>query len=408
MYGIALEGGGTKGAYQIGAWKALRELGIEFNVVAGTSIGSLNGAFMAMDAFDEAWDLWHNIEPNMIVAGDPKLLKKMSKLSLDYTYTDFHDMVRFTMDMITRGGLDVSPLRKLIGDMLDEQVVRQSPIRFGMVTVNLSDIKPVEVMIEDIPNGKLGDYLLASCSLPGFQSHYIDDKLFLDGGLHDNLPLNLVASSGCKKIIAIEIKGPGRRTKFTDPSVDVIRITPSGDTGGLLEFNQKVANRNIQMGYLDTLRVFQGLRGQSYYLENCPSESVFLDELLNLTDEQILGLGKSLGIRKMSPRRMLFEKIIPTLAELLNISSKKDYSDLFIGLYEYCAEKMGMERYEIYDTLDFFEQVEERLLQWNHIDKEDQSYFAQLLKSTGLYKVARKEEMLMDILFKTIIMKNKR
>lgn len=185
----------------------------------------------------------------------------------------------------------------------------------------------------------------------------------------------------------------------------MIHISPSGDTGGLLEFNQEVANRNIRMGYFDTLRIFQGLRGNQYYLENCPNEFVFLDELLNLTDEQILGLGKSLGIRKMSPKRMLFEKIIPTLAELLNISSKKDYSDLFISLYEYCAQKMGMERYEIYDTLNFFEQVEERLLNWNNIDQENQSYFSQLLKGTGLYKVARKEEMLMDILFKTIIMR---
>lgn len=405
MYGIALEGGGTKGAYQIGAWKALRELGIDFNVVAGTSIGSLNGAFMAMDAFDEAWDLWHHIEPDMIVAGDPKLLKKMSKLSFGYTYTDFHDMVRFTMDMISHGGLDVSPLRNLISDMLDEELIRQSRVEFGMVTVNLSDLKAVEVMIKDIPNGQLGDYLLASCSLPGFQNHYIDDKLFLDGGLHDNLPLNLVASTGCKKIIAIEIKGPGRRNKFKDPSVELIRITPSDDTGGLLDFNQSIVKRNIQMGYFDTIRVFKGLRGQRYYLDNCPSESVFLEELLNLTDEQILGLGKSLGIRKMSPKRMLFEKIIPTVADLLDISSKKDYSDLFIRLYEYCAEKMGMERYEVYNTVEFFEEVEKRLLQWNHVDKKDQSYFSKLLKSTGLYKVARKEEILMDILFKTIIMR---
>lgn len=403
MYGIALEGGGTKGAYQVGAWKALRELGIEFDVVAGTSIGSLNGAFMAMDAFDEAWQLWHNIEPSLIIKGDKKLIKKMGKLSFDYQ--DFDDMVKFTSKVISEGGLDITPLRRLIGDMLDEQIIRQSPIRFGMVTVNLTEMKPVEVMIEDIPNGRLGDYLLASCSLPGFQKNYIDDKLFLDGAFHDNLPMNLVASTGCKKIIAIEIGGTGLRSKLKDPSVEVIHIRPSESTGGTLEFDQEVANRNILMGYYDTMRVFRKLRGQRYYLDKCPSEKIFLDELLNLTDEQILGLGKSLGIRKMSPKRMLFEKIIPTLAEMLKISSKKDYSDLFIGLYEYCAEKMGIERYEIYDTLDFFERVEERLLDWNHIDRRDDSYFSQLLKSTGLYKVARKDELLLDILFKAIIMR---
>ena len=43
-YGLALEGGGAKGAYQIGAWKALREAGIRFSAVSGTSVGALNGA----------------------------------------------------------------------------------------------------------------------------------------------------------------------------------------------------------------------------------------------------------------------------------------------------------------------------------------------------------------------------
>jgi NTE family protein len=403
MYGIALEGGGTKGAYQLGAWKALRELGIEFNVVAGSSIGSLNGALMAMDAYDEACDLWSNMDPSRIIAGNPGLLRKMTSLSFDYK--DFHQMVQFTSKVIAEGGFDVSPLRRLIGEIIDENVIRQSPIRFGMVTVNLTDFEPVETMIEDIPKGRLGDYLLASCSLPGFQRKYIDDKRFVDGAFHDNLPLNLVASTGCKKIIAIEIKGTGIRHKINDPTVEVIHIIPSENTGGTLEFSQERANRNIQMGYYDTMRVFKGLKGQKYYLKNCPDEHIFINQLLDLTEDQILGLGKSLGIRKMSAKRMLFEKIIPDIAELLNINSRKDYSEIFIGLYEYCAEKLGMERYEIYDTLAFFEAVEEKLLDWNDFKGGDYSYFNKLLKSTGLYKVARKDEILMDILFKTIIIR---
>ena len=48
MKGLILEGGGTKGAYQIGAYKALRDLGIEFQGVAGTSIGALNGAYICL------------------------------------------------------------------------------------------------------------------------------------------------------------------------------------------------------------------------------------------------------------------------------------------------------------------------------------------------------------------------
>ena len=47
-YGIVLEGGGARGAYQIGAWKALKEAGVKIKGIAGTSVGALNGALMCM------------------------------------------------------------------------------------------------------------------------------------------------------------------------------------------------------------------------------------------------------------------------------------------------------------------------------------------------------------------------
>ncbi len=63
MYGVVLQGGGTKGSYHIGVWKALRELGIEIGAVTGTSIGgALNGgAFIAQNMYDEALKVWENI-----------------------------------------------------------------------------------------------------------------------------------------------------------------------------------------------------------------------------------------------------------------------------------------------------------------------------------------------------------
>lgn len=60
-YGLALEGGGAKGAYQIGAWKALREAGIHFSAVSGTSVGALNGAMIVMDDLEKAENVWNNI-----------------------------------------------------------------------------------------------------------------------------------------------------------------------------------------------------------------------------------------------------------------------------------------------------------------------------------------------------------
>ena len=46
-YGLVLDGGGARGAYQIGAWKALTEAGVKVSAVAGTSVGAQGGADMA-------------------------------------------------------------------------------------------------------------------------------------------------------------------------------------------------------------------------------------------------------------------------------------------------------------------------------------------------------------------------
>ena len=69
-YGLALEGGGAKGAYQIGAWKALREAGIRFSAVSGTSVGALNGAMIVMDDLEKAENVWNNIHFSQVMDVD--------------------------------------------------------------------------------------------------------------------------------------------------------------------------------------------------------------------------------------------------------------------------------------------------------------------------------------------------
>ena len=49
---IVLAGGGSRGAYQIGVWKALREMGIDYQLVTGTSVGALNGVLMVQQEYD--------------------------------------------------------------------------------------------------------------------------------------------------------------------------------------------------------------------------------------------------------------------------------------------------------------------------------------------------------------------
>ena len=80
-YGIVLEGGGARGAYQIGAWRALREAGIRIKE-CGRHLGApLNGALICMDDFKKAERIWENISYSRVMDVDDELIERL-KFSL--------------------------------------------------------------------------------------------------------------------------------------------------------------------------------------------------------------------------------------------------------------------------------------------------------------------------------------
>ena len=107
MIGLALEGGGTRGAYQFGAWKAFRKLGVEFDGIVGTSIGALNGALMIQNDFERAHEIWSEIAPEKVMRIDPEVYELIKQTGLnsekfgilkEQFQTVFHD-----------AGIDISP-----------------------------------------------------------------------------------------------------------------------------------------------------------------------------------------------------------------------------------------------------------------------------------------------------------
>ncbi len=78
MYGLVLEGGGAKGAYHIGAYKAIMEEGIEIKGIAGTSVGALNGGAMIVQGdFEKAYEIWHNISYSKVINASEEELKRI-------------------------------------------------------------------------------------------------------------------------------------------------------------------------------------------------------------------------------------------------------------------------------------------------------------------------------------------
>lgn len=354
MYGLALEGGGVKGAFHMGAVKALLEEGYEFGGVTGTSIGALNGAIIAQGNFEAGYKLWEDMDAPLLFDIEEEQYKKLIDRRIDKKL--LLKLAARMKEIIENKGIDTGKMQQVIEGIIDEEKLRSSDTDFGLVTVSITDLKPLELYKEDIPEGKIIDYLMASASFPGFKLNPIADKYYIDGGFYDNCPINLLARKGYKDIIAVRTLGIGIVQHVRYRNVNITNIVPSEDLGMPLDFNSDLIRRNLLMGYYDTMRKLRGLKGRKYYITPENEDKVF-DIFCKLPDMLVKELGKLLKIKDMPVKRMLFESIIPELANLLDMKASSEYQNILIGLLEVLAEDSGVNKYKIYSMEEFIREI---------------------------------------------------
>lgn len=261
MVGLALEGGGAKGAYQIGAFVALKKHIKKIDMIVGTSIGSINAALLVQGDIKKAIDIWTSVDAS-VFGIDVSIIAELKK---DFNLKNIKAGLKEIKKVLKNKGIDTKGLKKLIDENIDEDRVRNSKIKFGLVTIRLNDLKPLELTIEQIPKGKLKDYLLASCYLPVFKNEkIIDNKYYLDGGFYNNLPISILENNGCDKIYAIRLKSLGRVKKYHS---DVTEIKPNKNTGPVILFDKDDVSANITMGYFDALKELGFVLGKTYYFK---------------------------------------------------------------------------------------------------------------------------------------------
>lgn len=351
MLALALEGGGAKGAFHMGAVKALYELGYTFDAVAGTSIGALNGAIIAQGDFEIGYKWWESLDTSLLFDVEQAHMQKFANKEIDRETLSY--LVQTVKRIIENRGLDTKKIREMLHSVIDEDKLRQSKTDFGIVTVSVSDLKPLELFKEDIPEGQMVEYLMASANFPAFRIEPIEGKYYLDGGFYDNCPINLLIRKGYKDIIAIRTFGLGRIRKVEDKSANVQYILPSEDLAGVLSFNNDVLRDNMKMGYCDAMRVLKGLKGRRYYIASDIDDDAAFDRLTAMPDSAIKKIGAEMGLPEMAPKRMLFERILPGLARAMGQASSSSYRDIIIGILEQMADLRGIERFEV-RTLEGF------------------------------------------------------
>lgn len=354
MLGLALEGGGAKGAFHMGAVKAFFEEGYRFDGIAGTSIGAINGAIIAQGDFEAGYKLWQTMDNSLLFDIEQMQMEKI--LNRDFDKEAFIYLTSKIKQIIENKGIDTSKMRKILDDIVDEDKLRRSKIDLGIVTVSVTDLEPLELYKEDIPDGKIVDYLMASANVPIFKIKPLEGKFFLDGAFYDNCPINLLIRKGYKEIIAIRTLGIGKVRKLEDESVKVSNLYPSQNLGMILNFDNSIIQTNLKMGYYDAMRAVKRLTGRKYYIQKTDDE-LFLKSLLSVPGNSVGTIAEVMALPEKEPKRLMFEHIIPELAKLLDLPVSATYQDIVIGLLEFAAKERGIERFRILKPDQFLKEI---------------------------------------------------
>ena len=252
MLAVVLSGGGARGAYEVGVWKALKKLHIKYDIVTGTSIGAINGFMMVQKDFGKCLKLWQKINYDLIYDNFGKI-DNSKKMYLSY----FNSMIK--------GGLSTDKIKGIIDQIYKPYKLYHSRIKYGIVAYNLTEHKAIYATKEDTPSERLKDYILASATcFPFFKATKVADDLLIDGGYCDNFPINLAIDLGATEIIAVDLEAVGIRRKIKDKNIKITYIEPNNKLASFLMFDSNVTKQMINLGYNDAMKTFDRLDGEIY------------------------------------------------------------------------------------------------------------------------------------------------
>lgn len=347
---LVLAGGGSLGAYEVGAIEALEELGYKFDIVSGTSIGALNGAFVCARQTNRLRKLWEDITPEKVMKNGINL--SVRELGASPKTTFAVNFGKWGLKYVAGGkvGADISPFKQYCKEALDIDACLASDIRFGIVTTSFPSMKSVDIDMNKAPKDLYLSFLHASSAcFPIFPMEKIGKKLFIDGFYNDNLPIRLAFAMGADVIIAIDMKlfslEPQNKFYLTLPNVKY--IAPYIKMGSLMDFSQEVISNNMKLGYNDVMKYFNRYRGFSFTLTDVPEITNYLSYILRYygADSKYFVEAITEGIRTTMTETDYFIRTLELIAMRIGINDYytvytfEDFKKLIINKIDEISEK---------------------------------------------------------------------
>lgn len=279
-FGFVFTGGGAKGAWQLGVWKAFEERGYKAKVVSGTSVGALNACLYAQGDYKNALDAWNEIDGWRML--HPDLFNiAMKGVKNRFVGTVLQSPVAALSDLLglsskEDGFCSQDGLRELIEKYLDlDKRNYWLPIFVCAHDIEQSCPKYFHIYSQDDWSSKeLVDILLASSAIPIiYSSVTIRGKEYNDGGggvltflfdcdscEYDNAPKSPLQKLSLDLIVVMELdyKKHYDTIKKTRQGFYVARIVPSKPLGdfvdGTINFDRSFVEELVDLGYKDGVK----------------------------------------------------------------------------------------------------------------------------------------------------------
>ena len=269
--GLVLAGGGAKGAYEVGVYKALRELELVDNikVISGTSIGAINALFFAMDNPKVIGDSWRNLSYSRFILNQQNTRERKLDLILEKIKSINTESGIFEqINLNDIGLLSQSGIKDFIEEYIDMEIIKNSDKELYACAYNVDKERPEYFKLNDCTEEEIKDRVLASSAIPHmFKPMLIDGMRYSDGGIHsplysknniDNVPIAPLRNYECDLIIVVYLSNKDKVNNKGFEDAKVIEIYPSSSLEvisgmGSLNLRKNTIEGNIELGYRDAM-----------------------------------------------------------------------------------------------------------------------------------------------------------
>lgn len=258
--GLVFAGGGGKGAYQIGVWKALKEFGVTDNIqgLSGTSVGALNSALFLQGDIRTAEEVWGSISNDKILSINAKTVTKILAL-LGLNPSGGKLAALFIKSLEDHGIFSREGLEEIIDEYLNISFITTSYVSFYATCLEKGFKNKLEYFkLNNCSKNRFKSILLATSAIPVvFGSEEIGGKEYIDGGFFggDNNPVKPLYDEGFNLIFVVHLKRSSSVDHNQFPNAKIIEVFPQEDQGGFfngtLDFSPESAKQRIKQGYKD-------------------------------------------------------------------------------------------------------------------------------------------------------------